>query len=184
MNLKQAWNKVLSHLRSAPDDADSAFRYPSVATKALEGNPVQRTVVLREVTPDYRLLFFTDFRSRKVLQIRHSPELNLLFYDHEYRIQLLVNGKAILHMNDEKSRKQWNDSGSKNSESYASVKAPGVTLSKPEEAFEYHDPAIENFCVVEVKPYQMEFLQLRKEGHLRSSWPIGNNQDAKHWIAP
>ena len=184
MNLDEAWKDVLSHLRDAPDDPDSAFRYPSVATKALTENPVQRTVVLREVTPDYRILFFTDLRSRKVLQIRHAPELNLLFYDHELRLQLLINGKATLHVDDEQSQKYWSESGSKNSESYTSVKAPGETLSKPEEAFQYNQSESENFCVVDLKPFQMEFLQLRKEGHLRSSWAIGNNQEAKHWIAP
>jgi len=64
--------------------------------------PALRTVVLRHVNQENLSIgFHTDKRSNKINEILEDSNVSVLFYDHEHKIQIRINGQAeVNHNND------------------------------------------------------------------------------------
>lgn len=62
-----------------------------VATATPDGRPSMRTVLLKEVL-DGRLIFYTNYESRKGEQITHNPHVALTFVWHELERQIHIEG--------------------------------------------------------------------------------------------
>lgn len=185
MNVSDAWRSVLEQLNQAPDDPGHAFRYVNLATVTADNVPSQRTVVLREFDQEEHILtIFTDARSNKVRQIRNNDSISLLFYDHDEKLQLTIQGQASLITEGDKKMEYWYSSGSKGAHSYTSVKSPGEIIETPDEAYDWNLDSAEYFCVIEIKAEHMEFLQLSGHRHLRSSQFFSEGSWKQHWIAP
>lgn len=64
-----------------------------VATVSSEGRPSGRTVLLKEVD-DGKLVFYTNYESRKGRQLAHNPFLSLSFVWHALERQVHIEGRA------------------------------------------------------------------------------------------
>lgn len=64
-----------------------------VASATKEGRPSMRTVLLKEIL-DGRLIFYTNYHSRKGQQIEENPHVALTFVWHEVERQIHIEGRA------------------------------------------------------------------------------------------
>lgn len=64
-----------------------------VGTVSAEGRPATRTVLLKEVK-EGKLLFYTNYNSRKGQHLAHNPAVSLTFVWHELERQIHVEGFA------------------------------------------------------------------------------------------
>lgn len=62
-----------------------------VATASKEGKPSMRTVLLKEVVKD-KLVFFSNYESRKGVQIAENPQVACTFLWHELERQIHIEG--------------------------------------------------------------------------------------------
>ena len=188
------------HLCSAVDDSRAAWRLPCLATQSGIGCR-QRTVVLRAVDPANRLLLFhTDARSEKVLEIRQHANVSLLFYDPEIKVQVVAQGMASLHTDDSIADRLWCDSTPASLKMYLGELPPGAITAVPscnEPSFVQGrvplrteiEAGRRNFAVVVVSVSQLDWLQLSRDGNYRArNVYVRDGTDAcsvqTEWLAP
>lgn len=141
------------------------FRFCALATLGVEKMPRLRTIVLRKIDESLNLIFYTDTRSKKVLHIKENNRVSLLFYHPEKLLQLRIEGLASIIKDPdiiEGHRKNIHDSSLKD---YTTKTAPGSAISNPD-AVEYLDDT-NYFCMVNVEPFKIEYLKLKRPNHLR-----------------
>ena len=81
-------------LRKGTSKKGHPFRYFTLATIGQGPIPRLRTVVLRRVSEDFKLIFYTDRRSKKIQHIKENSSVSLLFYHPKQLLQLKIEGKA------------------------------------------------------------------------------------------
>ena len=161
----------------------SLLRTPSVATLG-EVYPSQRTMVLRslEDTP-YRLVFFTDRRSTKCLDIQRNPASSAHCYFPEQKLQLQFYGTSGLNPT-HPGYDDWLTSALQNPNDYSTVKTPGSAIAHPEETdFEVSSATVQ-FSIFEFTIQEVHLLRLGTP-HKRCKW-FCDNDDAwtKQWLVP
>lgn len=141
------------------------FRYFTLATVGLDKIARLRTVVLRKVTPDLKLVFYTDKRSKKITHITENPNISLLFYHPKLMLQLKIEGTAHI-VNDEKVLKTyWHGIQPNSRKDYSTQQTPGDTINNPD-SVEYLKEE-NHFCMIEISPFKIEYLKLKRPNHLR-----------------
>ncbi len=66
----------------------------SVATVGPDARPSQRMVLLKHISEEHGLLFYTNYGSRKAGELDNSPYCSLLFHYHILQRQIRVEGKV------------------------------------------------------------------------------------------
>jgi pyridoxamine 5'-phosphate oxidase len=177
-------------LARASKDIKHPWRTAVVANN-VEQRVLQRTVVLRDVDVNMRILrFYTDARSAKVQPIPEKSTFSWLFYDPDRLIQLRLQSTANL-LGPDRLSELWSQFDEKAKRDYAAVEAPGTTLSQ-EETYPKFKGTIDlihartNFCVLDCEVTSMDVLQLHKTGHRRASftWEERNNKWGGAWLMP
>lgn len=183
-------------LRNAVTDRDCGWRLPALATWS--GTSLhQRTVVLRGVDELSQILFFhTDIRSPKVSDIRNHSHVSLVFYDHLRSVQIRVAGEAAIHTDDVISSAIWSAGEPENLKMYLAPEPPGTRSesSSPNLPDEFlaaipDRAALEagrkNFCVISVAVRSIDWLLLRRIGHLRAEFRYNDDEDShRSWLCP
>ena len=141
------------------------FRYFTLATVGLDRIARLRTVVLRRVTPDLKLIFYTDSRSKKMTHITENPNVSMLFYHPKLMLQLKIEGKARIVNDEEVLKTYWHGIQSNSRKDYITEQTPGSTLKNPD-ALQYLSEE-NHFCMVEIEPFKIEYLRLKRPNHLR-----------------
>lgn len=155
-----------------------------------------RTVVLRKVLPRQNILIFhTDRRSGKINELLSNPNISWLFYSKEKKVQLRLEGKALVHNSGKIFDKQWNNSKLMSKICYITEPDPGSKLIDYNEFLEdttvngeINQKNIEegkmNFSVVETRINSIEWLYLRSSGHIRAKYNLTEESFKGEWIAP
>lgn len=169
---------VTLELKKAVASKRHPFKY--VAFNTTNAKAVNsRYVVLRKFTEKETYLIFTDARSEKVTDLLANKNCSLLFYHSGKKLQVRVNGIAIIHQNNELSQQYWNGVQGSGRKAYTSINSPRETINSPLEAFEWNASMGDtNFTVLEILPKQIEVLQLNGDEHIRASF---TNSDGD-WI--
>lgn len=141
------------------------FRYFTLATVDKSNEAVLRTVVLRQVTEDFKLRVYTDRRSNKVQQLLHNSTASLLFYHPKKLLQLKVTGKATLVDDPEELQRYYSGVQPASRKDYTTEEAPGTPISNPD-AVSYKEDK-HHFCIIEIDPTAIEYLQLKRPNHIR-----------------
>ncbi|MFS4415139.1 pyridoxamine 5'-phosphate oxidase family protein [Maribacter sp. 2307ULW6-5] len=141
------------------------FRYFTLGTVGLDSVARLRTVVLRRITPDLKLVFYTDRRSKKVLHIKENPKVSCLFYHPKQLLQLKLEGHATIVKDQKTLEKYWHGVPPNNRKDYLTQQAPGTALKNPDELQYLNEE--NHFCLVEVELFKMEYLKLKRPNHLR-----------------
>ncbi|WP_282775274.1 pyridoxamine 5'-phosphate oxidase family protein [Phaeodactylibacter xiamenensis] len=189
--LHDAWHLLIKAAIKRKGD----YQKPSVATIDTDGFARQRVIVLREVDLQNRqLTFFTDARSPKVGDLRNHPYLSCLFWDERKKVQIRMNGKAILEQGSESCRQYWDRLPVQGRSSYASLNAPGTpqVTDKVTLPDHWHDEmdlqetayAFEHFMVIRSQVYRADLLHLHHEGHQRAKFSYQDGAWAGSWVAP
>jgi len=95
-------------LTLATKDRSHPYRLFSVATTDPEGNPDTRTVVIRDFEPANNIItFHSNINDKKIQHIKNNPNICLLFYSLEHRVQYRVYAKASVHYMDDITQAKW-----------------------------------------------------------------------------
>ncbi|SIT08301.1 pyridoxamine 5'-phosphate oxidase family protein [Belliella pelovolcani] len=166
-------------------DAKHAFRFVVLGTSN-QNDISQRYVVLRKVDQNLNLYIYTDLRSEKVKQIKHNPQVSLLCYHPQKRVQVRIKGEAELHYQNELSKELWRHVQGDAKKAYNSKLAPGTIIQAPEEAHSWPEDLTnpENFCVIKIKPNNIEVLQLNGLHHIRIQFSKIEDQWQGQWLVP
>ena len=178
---------MAARLEAAVADRRHAWRTPTLATIGRDGAPRARTVVLRGVDAGCRRVrFHSDMRSAKCAELGEDARAALHFYDAEAKLQLRLEGRAVLHCADATAQAAWQAAGLSARRTYAIEPGPGVFLDGPDEAAFAADPtaAFARFVVVELAVASIEWLYLRAEGHRRLLFTQTGATRAARWRAP
>ena len=89
------WEELKEELQRGASKKGHPFRYFTLGTVGLERLPRLRTIVLRRISEDLTLTFYTDRRSKKLIHIKENNKVSLLFYHPKKLMQLKVEGLAI-----------------------------------------------------------------------------------------
>lgn len=65
-----------------------------VATATPEGRPSMRTVLVKEIDTEGRLIFYSNYESRKGQQIAANPQIAVSFVWHELERQIHIEGRV------------------------------------------------------------------------------------------
>lgn len=177
LSLETAW----SLLEQGARDRHAAFHALSVASVDQAGHPRQRTMILRHVDRESRVLrFHSDQRSPKFEQISSRPAISVAHYSAEHKIELRLSGKGKFHLGDDIAARAWLSMRDLSRVCYRSPKAPSEALDS---AAEYIDPssvvvtaddviAQRNFCVLMVHIDELDWIYLDHRGNRRArfSW--------------
>ena len=137
--------------------------YTAVLSTINEVKPSSRIIVIREIQLDLnKLIFYTDFRSEKVKQLKQNPNCQLLFYNRESRYQLILSCKANLEEDSDVVDGHWQNIGRK--DAYQTLDAPGTVLESLTSAAiidpELADGGKDNFAVFACMIEQINVLQI------------------------
>ncbi|MCM5664077.1 pyridoxamine 5'-phosphate oxidase family protein [Galbibacter mesophilus] len=163
---KELFNTAKEALLAAKKDVKHPFRYFTMATIGINNSPRLRTVVLRDVKEDLTISLFTDRRSKKVTHLKENNNVCLLFFNHNDMLQLKVDGKAFLEEDDKVLKKAWKKMKESGKKDYRSAQDPGSKVKDPE-MIEYLDTS-HHFAIIHIIPSKIEYLELKKEQHVRA----------------
>jgi len=140
-----------------------ANKYCSLAS-VYQNKPQIRTVVLRDMTEGYNLMFFTDERSDKVKQYQDNPNAEVLFYNPKKLLQIKVGGKIKRLQNQERLNHYKQKIQGASQKDYSTLKKPSTPIKNPDN-IDYGDEL--NFAVLELQTEYIESLQLKRPNHIR-----------------
>ncbi len=185
--IEESWR----HLKEAAESETHPWRLGNLATVS-ESRPRIRSVVLRDVQTESReLICYTDQRSDKINEIKASPWVEWMAYDSVTRVQIRLRGVASIHINDAYSEQHWRESSPEHRRGYITVSVPGTKAESavpnlPDYLFdrlpndEETQLGYENFAVVVCRIEHLDWLQLRRNGHLAAQFLWTDKWDG-HW---
>ncbi len=178
----QLFSEIKGELQRGVHKKGHSFRYGTLATVGLETMPRLRTVVLRKVSEDLKLTFFTDKRSKKLIHIKENNKVSMLFYDPKQLLQLKVEGLAYTIGDATILKKYWSGVQPNSRKDYTTKHAPGSSISNHDKV-EYLDD--ENyFCIVEIEPFRIEYLKLKRPHHLRVQFSKKEEEWVGEFLVP
>jgi len=181
--LRAAW----SLLARGAKDRKAPAHTPVLATNG-GGVPQMRTVVLRGCDGEAcRLRFHTDRRSAKVAEIEADPAGAILVYDPGQKIQLRLDCRFSIHIDDDLAREAWAATRDFSRVCYQVVRAPGEAVSDPRNvpfSSEASRDGADHFAVISALVTRIEWLYLAAQGHRRAEfvWQAGGWQG--RWLVP
>ena len=194
-NLSELLAQIWPVLERACDEEGNPWRTPALGT-ANELEISLRTVVLQQVHPASReLVCHTDYRSRKVWELRRNPQVRWLFYHPGEKIQVRAGGTVLVHQNNSVTRSAWQRTSLANRLNYCTTLAPGTRLAEPDTSrparwknclptLEETEAGWPNFAVIVTTIEHLEWLHLRPDGHRRAGFTWLENRFSGHWLVP
>lgn len=140
------------------------FRYFTLATIE-NGEPRQRTVVLRNTLLDFGLVFYTDKRTQKIKDLQCNASCSALFYHPKKLLQLRVTGVAQLITDKEQIATYWHKVQKASKNDYTTSIAPGTPIKNPDVVVYTEEK--NHFCPVKIIPTSVEYLRLKRPNHIR-----------------
>jgi hypothetical protein len=188
---KECWTLLNTGCNKGKDP----FHTFALATATEDGVDL-RTVVLRKVDTEKRLIFFhSDVRAPKINQLKNTKEVSILFYDPARRIQLRIKAKPNFHIEGPEFETLWEETRLSARKYYLSEKPPGHRLSNTFDTLPPHltgfDPkkeesenGKENFIAVSFEINQIDWLFLCSQGHKRALFTYKESGIEANWINP
>ena len=182
-SLSEIWPTVVHELNRGALDPKHPFRFTNLGTLGKAG-PEVRTVVIRSVSQSLEFFVFTDFRSEKVAELSANPTATLHFYHTAKRVQVRIKVKAEIHHQDQVAESFWMKVQGEAQKAYNSTFAPGISISNPEEAFDWSELMDDRFfTVLKFIPESVEVLQLNSLKHLRILYSKNEIWEGQ-WLVP
>lgn len=150
-----------------------------------------RTVVLRTVDPEEKLLlFYTDQRSAKMRDFSINPLASWLFYDSSERVQVRLSGEVDIHHMDETTENHWQKVSKEARKLYMAVPGPSASSDHPADGLEHlngdtnTEEGYPHFAVVVTRVNHIEWLSLKEGGHRRAEFRLMDNGWKGQWLIP
>ncbi|WP_114814933.1 pyridoxamine 5'-phosphate oxidase family protein [Paraburkholderia kururiensis] len=194
MNLEQIYARIWDSLAASVREDSLPFKVMQAGTIGLDGSPNVRTVLLRGVSERENLLtFHTDLRSPKVAELSREPRIALVAVDAARSQQIRVSGEARIVRDGQARLDAWHASPDHDLIAYRTRLAPGTPMRHADDALgASHDPhdvpgpaeGFQHFCVVEVRPARLDWLDLSGARPLRACYAREGDRWIHRWIAP
>lgn len=169
--IKEIFRDLINELKFGYLKRKHPNKYCYLAS-VFKNKPVNRTVVLRNVTDENHLIFYTDIRSGKVQQYKANPNAEALFYNHKKLWQIKVSGKIkIVEDLDQINYYKQKVQGA-STKDYTTIKSPGSQIKNPDHV-DYGEEL--NFAVLELETECIESLQLKRPNHIRCKFEKEND---------
>ena len=193
-DLPEFYNDLDATLRAAWDllgrgakDRKAPAHTPVLATNG-DGPPNLRTVVLRASDREAgRLRFHTDRRSHKVAEIEADPAGAVLVYDPRQKIQLRIDCRLSIHIEDGLAREAWAATRDFSRICYQVMHGPGETVTDPREvpfSREDSNDGADHFAVIVAEVTRIEWLYLAHQGHRRAEFVWREGAWQGRWLVP
>jgi general stress protein 26 len=176
------FEKITQELKKGAFKKGHYFKYFTLATLGVDKFARLRLVALRNVSDDLKLTFFTDKRSKKVLHIKEDNRVSLLFYHHKKLIQLRIEGIARINNDQFQIQKSWEQVGTEARKDFITKEAPGSTIDDPD-SLEFLEEG-DYFSIVEIDPFRIEYLKLKKNGHIKIKYSKNENGWSSEYLVP
>ena len=168
-DIDKIYEEIWSRLKIGKKDRNSEFHQCYVASAGNEF-PSVRTVVLRHVNKDQLTIgFHTDIRSNKINNINDNPNVTVLLYSHDKKIQIQIKGTAEINNQNERTSEVWKNIRSFSKKCYIVEQAPGSKSDVPLSGYlpehektvpddEVLEQGYKNFSLIDVKIKRIEWL--------------------------
>lgn len=187
-NLDAALESAWVLLRDGAKNRHAPAHTPTLAINGLDGTPRMRTFVLQGFEyPACELRLHTDQRSTKIAELRANPRAALHVYDPDRKIQLQIDCRAVLHINDEVSASAWAKTQPMSRIVYQVTDAPGTMIETPLQAIrdpDSTDGGAAHFMVVTLQIAALEWLFLDARGHRRARFIRDGAAWTGTWLIP
>ena len=190
------YDEIWNLLSRGVVDRNEEFRLPTVILndgKFSDG----RIVVLRGAFKDINTIrFHTDYRSDKIRILKINNNICFVFYNKKRKIQVRIKGTALINYKNEIAKKAWVKTQVISRKCYLASNPPGTISREPtsglSKELEGKNPEINNteigynnFCVIDTKINEFEWLYLASQGHRRAKISVtDNNNISSQWITP
>jgi hypothetical protein len=172
------WRGIWQNLDAAVSDRNNPYRTFVFSYLGLAASVESCTLVLRQADETNRsIAFHTDSRSEKFRALQKNAQSSLVFYSAKDKIQLRLQGEALLHHMDPKTKKHWNNLYDLSKQCYRQAQSAGE-LYDAEKTSLGLAAAYDNFAVVEIILRKIDYLFLHVKGHLRYLFDL-NDQGYK-----
>ena len=183
-NTNEIYENIWKCLDKGVNDRLSDYHTFSLATSPKNIVEV-RTVVLRGYDrKNQSIIFHTNNLTNKISEIQNNPSVGALFYDRKEKVQIRLNGDAVISNMDQYCKERWDKMSSQSQECYyqnispgKNIESPGIVKNKLENKLS------ENFTVVTININKIDWLYLSSAGHTRVKF-LKNNGFIGQWIAP
>ncbi len=178
--------KIWDLLAQGVVNKKSKFHTPTLST--VNGNMINsRTVILRKVDNKTKMLFFySDSRSRKVLNIIQNNNVTVHLYEPRFKLQVQLYGHAKIENNSEKTKNIWSSLNSFSKKNYLSALSPGEKIDSFDN-LKYNtdnEEAYSNFSLIYFKVSKLECLQLSDIKNIRVEFVYTESSDKKYYMVP
>ena len=188
-NPVEIYNQIWFFLEEGVKDRNSPFHTPTLITLENNDIPSARTLVLRGVDREKKILrFHTDKRSKKIKQINSNPNSVIHIYSQHEKLQLRFKSNLTLHAEGSFVNDAWEKSYGMSRICYQVSDTPGSVINNQNE-YEYtpkenHDGK-DNFVVILAEIIEIEWLYLSCEGHRRAKFIYDTDNKLKlSWLVP
>ena len=183
-NTNEIYENIWKCLDKGVNDRLSDYHTFSLATSPKNIVEV-RTVVLRGYDrKNQSIIFHTNNLTNKISEIQNNPSVGALFYDRKEKVQIRLNGDAVISNMDQYCKERWDKMSAQSKECYyqnispgKNIESPGIVKNKLENKLS------ENFTVVTININKIDWLYLSSAGHTRVKF-LKNNGFIGQWIAP
>jgi len=178
--------KIWDLLAQGVVNKKSKFHTPTLST--VNGNMINsRTIILRKVDNKTKMLFFySDSRSRKVLNIIQNNNVTVHLYEPRFKLQVQLYGYAKIENNSEKTKNIWSSLNSFSKKNYLSALSPGEKIDSLDN-LKYNTDNKEtysNFSLIYFKVSKLECLQLSDIKNIRVEFVYTKSSNKKYYMVP
>ena len=178
--------KIWDLLAQGVVNKKSKFHTPTLST--VNGNMINsRTIILRKVDNKTKMLFFySDSRSRKVLNIIQNNNVTVHLYEPRFKLQVQLYGHAKIENNSEKTKNIWSSLNSFSKKNYLSALSPGEKIDSLDN-LKYNadnEEAYSNFSLIYFKVTKLECLQLSDIKNIRVEIVYTESSNKKYYMVP
>ena len=183
LSLSGIHSQIWESLQDAVTNSESGWRTCSLATVDGEGRPQNRMVVLRGADNGSReLLVFTDSRTPKWSELLENPRAELLFWNANDKRQLRCQCSVQLHESDALAGRHQDQLPEHVAGDYAALRKPGSVVEESKQGAEVGEKW--HFGVMAFGVEEMDWLELRREGHRRAGFRWQGGKWEMNWLQP
>ena len=178
--------KIWDLLAQGVVNKKSKFHTPTLST--VNGNMINsRTIILRKVDNKTKMLFFySDSRSRKVLNIKQNNNATVHLYEPRFKLQVQLYGHANIENKTKKTKNIWSNLKSFSKKNYLSALSPGEKINSLDN-LKYNtdnEEAFYNLSLIYFKVSKLECLQLSDIKNIRVEFVYTESSNKKYYMVP
>ena len=191
--VRKVFTTVCELLENGANERDHDFHIMTFCTIGKVGVEA-RSVVLRNFDKEKNIIrFHTDYRSPKLNDIKNNPNTVCLVYSYKLKTQLRIKTLSSIHYEDAIWNASWDSTGLSSRKCYLTKYDPSSNIDQKNDglplelkgktpSLKQSEEGKKNFCVVDNKITEIDYLYLKSSGHERMRLDFNSNKYS--WMAP